>query len=268
MSSSARVSATTSWPAARGRELYIGPEHPGGACDQEPHLRKRNDARREAIVQWPSASRAISPASGYPRLERPIKLWGLMSGDAADRRLLDPGRARATSCSSDDGAPKPHVRLAGRGAAAARDRRRCWTPAGGATRSSCSRGSRSRSPASDGERRDRPFPLDLVPRVLTADEWTVIKRGLAQRIRALNAFVDDVYHAREIVRAGIVPWSLIVSRPELRAAGARRPRARRRLHATSAAVTSCAAATAPGGCSRTTCARRRGSPTCSRTGWR
>jgi len=66
---------------------------------------------------------------------------------------------------------------------------------------------------SDGARRDRPFPLDLVPRVLPAAEWTTIKRGLAQRIRALNAFVDDVYHAHEIVRAGIVPWSLIVSRP-------------------------------------------------------
>jgi uncharacterized circularly permuted ATP-grasp superfamily protein len=65
----------------------------------------------------------------------------------------------------------------------------------------------------DGERRDRAWPLDLVPRVLTATEWTTIKRGLAQRIRALNAFVDDVYHAHEIVRAGIVPWSLIVSRP-------------------------------------------------------
>src|ERR1700679_3218105 len=56
-------------------------------------------------------------------------------------------------------------------------------------------------------------PLDLIPRVLTADEWRVIKRGLAQRIRALNAFVDDVYHEHEIVRAGIVPWSLVVSRP-------------------------------------------------------
>jgi uncharacterized circularly permuted ATP-grasp superfamily protein len=66
---------------------------------------------------------------------------------------------------------------------------------------------------SDGERRDRAWPLDLVPRVLTAAEWTTIKRGLAQRIRALNAFVDDVYHAHEIVRAGVVPWSLIVSRP-------------------------------------------------------
>ncbi|HET9073240.1 MAG TPA: circularly permuted type 2 ATP-grasp protein [Solirubrobacteraceae bacterium] len=68
-------------------------------------------------------------------------------------------------------------------------------------------------PSEDGNRRDRPFPLDLVPRVLTAEEWTVIKRGLAQRIRALNAFVDDVYHGRDIVRAGKVPWSLIVSRP-------------------------------------------------------
>src|ERR671935_2445271 len=60
--------------------------------------------------------------------------------------------------------------------------------------------------------KDRPFPLDLVPRIIPAGEWTQIKRGLAQRIRALNAFVDDVYHAREIVRAGIVPWRLVVSR--------------------------------------------------------
>src|SRR6201996_6125432 len=69
-------------------------------------------------------------------------------------------------------------------------------------------------PTGDGERRDRAWPLDLVPRVLTAAEWTAIKRGLAQRIRALNAFVDDVYHAHEIVRAGVVPWSLVVSRPQ------------------------------------------------------
>lgn len=66
---------------------------------------------------------------------------------------------------------------------------------------------------SDGNRRDRAWPLDLVPRLITAEEWGTIKRGLAQRIRALNAFVDDVYHAHEIVRAGVVPWRLIVSRP-------------------------------------------------------
>ena len=64
----------------------------------------------------------------------------------------------------------------------------------------------------DGAVRDRPFPLDLVPRIIPAQEWNQIKRGLAQRVRALNLFVDDVYHAREIVHAGVVPWSLIVSR--------------------------------------------------------
>ena len=65
----------------------------------------------------------------------------------------------------------------------------------------------------DGPTRERPFPLDLVPRVIGGEEWRSIKRGLAQRIRALNAFVDDIYHAREIVREGIVPWRLVVSSP-------------------------------------------------------
>ena len=77
---------------------------------------------------------------------------------------------------------------------------------------------------SNGPVRDRPFPLDLVPRIIPAAEWTTIKRGLAQRIRALNHFVDDVYHGREIVHDGIVPWELIVSRPEFaRAAHGIRP---------------------------------------------
>ena len=61
--------------------------------------------------------------------------------------------------------------------------------------------------------RDRPFPLDLIPRVIPADEWRGIEAGIEQRVRALNAFVHDVYHDREIVKAGVVPWSLIVSRP-------------------------------------------------------
>jgi uncharacterized circularly permuted ATP-grasp superfamily protein len=79
-------------------------------------------------------------------------------------------------------------------------------------------------PEAEGPVRDRPFPLDLVPRIIPASEWTTIKRGLAQRIRALNRFVDDVYHGREIVHDGIVPWELIVSRPEFaRAAHGIRP---------------------------------------------
>ena len=57
----------------------------------------------------------------------------------------------------------------------------------------------------EGAVADRPFPLDLIPRIIPAAEWRTIKRGLAQRIRALNHFVDDVYHEREIVKAGIVP---------------------------------------------------------------
>src|SRR3954467_7856786 len=64
----------------------------------------------------------------------------------------------------------------------------------------------------DGPGRDRPFSLHLVPRILPAGEWTHIKRGLAQRIRALNRFVDDVYHERDIVREGVVPWELLVTR--------------------------------------------------------
>ncbi|MDX6726295.1 MAG: hypothetical protein QOK49_1100 [Baekduia sp.] len=76
----------------------------------------------------------------------------------------------------------------------------------------------------EGPVKDRPFPLDLVPRILPAREWDHIERGLAQRIRALNRFIDDVYHEREIVRAGIVPWRLIVSRSHFaRAAHGVRP---------------------------------------------
>jgi uncharacterized circularly permuted ATP-grasp superfamily protein len=66
----------------------------------------------------------------------------------------------------------------------------------------------------DDELVDRPFPLDLLPRVIPAAEWRVIEAGVAQRVRALNAFIHDVYHDREIVKEGIVPWSLIVSRAE------------------------------------------------------
>ena len=66
--------------------------------------------------------------------------------------------------------------------------------------------------SADGEIADRPFPLDLIPRIIPGAEWRTIKRGLAQRIRALNQFVDDVYHEREIIKAGIVPWTLVASR--------------------------------------------------------
>ena len=76
----------------------------------------------------------------------------------------------------------------------------------------------------DGPVKDRPFPLDLIPRIMPAAEWRTIKRGVAQRVRALNRFVEDVYHERGIVREGIVPWELVVTRPNFaRAAHRIRP---------------------------------------------
>lgn len=58
---------------------------------------------------------------------------------------------------------------------------------------------------------ERPFPLDLVPRVIAADEWALIERGVAQRVHALEMFLADVYGAGEVFEAGIVPRRLIYS---------------------------------------------------------
>ncbi|MGI5133074.1 glutamate--cysteine ligase [Pseudonocardia sp. CA-107938] len=66
---------------------------------------------------------------------------------------------------------------------------------------------------------DRLFPLDVVPRILTADEWEPLARGLAQRVRALEAFLHDVYGAREIVDDGIVPAAVVEGAPGLHRAG-------------------------------------------------
>jgi uncharacterized circularly permuted ATP-grasp superfamily protein len=66
--------------------------------------------------------------------------------------------------------------------------------------------------ADDGARfGDDPFVVDLVPRLLSADEWDPLARGLAQRTRALNAFLSDAYGERRIVDAGIVAAESIES---------------------------------------------------------
>ncbi|MBN9027849.1 MAG: circularly permuted type 2 ATP-grasp protein [Rhizobiales bacterium] len=56
---------------------------------------------------------------------------------------------------------------------------------------------------------ERLIPFDLLPRIFAADEWRTLDRGIRQRARALNAFLYDVYHRGEIIRAGIVPADLI-----------------------------------------------------------
>jgi uncharacterized circularly permuted ATP-grasp superfamily protein len=58
---------------------------------------------------------------------------------------------------------------------------------------------------------ERPFPLDLIPRVITAAEWTRLERGLAQRVRALEAFLADIYGDQQIIRDGVLPRRLIAS---------------------------------------------------------
>lgn len=62
-----------------------------------------------------------------------------------------------------------------------------------------------------GEGGPEPFRLDLVPRVITADEWHVLERGLAQRVRALDRFVADAYGEQEIVEAGVLPRRVLES---------------------------------------------------------
>jgi len=57
---------------------------------------------------------------------------------------------------------------------------------------------------------ERLIPFDLVPRIISAAEWRLLERGIEQRVRALNAFLYDVYHRQEIVRAGRVPADLVL----------------------------------------------------------
>lgn len=66
---------------------------------------------------------------------------------------------------------------------------------------------------------ERTIPFDFIPRVIPRHEWEGVDRGVRQRIRALNAFVHDIYHGQRIVADGIIPRKMIVSntyfRPEM-----------------------------------------------------
>jgi uncharacterized circularly permuted ATP-grasp superfamily protein len=55
------------------------------------------------------------------------------------------------------------------------------------------------------------FPFDIVPRIIQAPEWERIESGLRQRVRALNCFIDDIYHEQKILKDGAVPSDLIYS---------------------------------------------------------
>ena len=64
---------------------------------------------------------------------------------------------------------------------------------------------------SDDAQTEKIFPFDIVPRIIQAKEWQHLEIGLKQRIRALNLFIDDVYHDQKILKDGIVPADLVLS---------------------------------------------------------
>ncbi|MEL7154961.1 MAG: circularly permuted type 2 ATP-grasp protein [Actinomycetota bacterium] len=63
---------------------------------------------------------------------------------------------------------------------------------------------------------DRNWPVDVVPRIITVDEWDRVSAGLVQRLRALNLFIDDLYHRRRVIADGIVPEGLLAESPGYR----------------------------------------------------
>ena len=63
---------------------------------------------------------------------------------------------------------------------------------------------------------ERLIPFDIVPRIIPADEWARLALGLRQRVRALNAFLRDVYHDQDILRAGHVPAEQILCNAQYR----------------------------------------------------
>ena len=66
---------------------------------------------------------------------------------------------------------------------------------------------------------ERLIPFDVIPRILSAAEWQRVCAGLEQRVKALNMFIKDVYGAREVLHAGILPEDIIFRnvafRPEM-----------------------------------------------------
>src|SRR5580765_2223805 len=61
----------------------------------------------------------------------------------------------------------------------------------------------------EADAQERLIPFDVIPRIIAADEWRQVSAGLVQRVKALNLFIKDIYGAREILKAGVIPDDLI-----------------------------------------------------------
>jgi len=60
---------------------------------------------------------------------------------------------------------------------------------------------------------ERPFPLDIVPRLIEAEQWDIVDRGVQQRVRALEAFLADVYGPGEVFDDGVIPRAVVATSP-------------------------------------------------------
>ena len=67
-----------------------------------------------------------------------------------------------------------------------------------------------------GAGNERLIPFDLIPRIIPADEWREMEKGLRQRVTALNRFLEDVYHGQEILKAGIIPPEPVLNNAQFR----------------------------------------------------
>ncbi len=71
----------------------------------------------------------------------------------------------------------------------------------------------------EADAQERLIPFDVLPRILAAAEWDILRAGLEQRVKAINHYIRDIYTRREILKAGVVPEDLVfqnrVFRPEM-----------------------------------------------------
>jgi uncharacterized circularly permuted ATP-grasp superfamily protein len=63
---------------------------------------------------------------------------------------------------------------------------------------------------------ERLIPFDIIPRIIPAAEWAALQAGLWQRVKALNAFLNDIYHDQEILRAGRIPSEQVLENAQFR----------------------------------------------------
>ena len=64
--------------------------------------------------------------------------------------------------------------------------------------------------------KERLIPFDIIPRIIPSADWLALQAGLRQRVKALNAFLHDIYHDQEILRAGRIPREQVINNAQFR----------------------------------------------------